>query len=434
MWGKLLRPYQLEVFEHFYDRLRNDHAATYTVLMPRQAGKNQVSAAIVAALLHDHPRGGTVIVCAPTLMPQALISLDRTKVMLRHMLTSSAQRNARFEGNVVRFQDARAIFLSASPEAHVAGHTASLALVADEAQDIDIEWFDRQFRPMAASTAAPTFLFGTPWNGETLLDEAVARNRERYPQWHKQRTWEEVATHNAAYGAYVLAERERLGANSHIFRTQYLLEAGQPDDALFPDVRLEALLGGHPAPASPIPGERYVAGLDVGGDRPGADATVLTIGRVAGARLDVVAHHAWQSIPFGAIARDLRALQATWAFACLSVDVTGMGAALATMLEESPALPLHRFHFSAASKHELGVALIAAAETGRLALYADDGSAAYRACLHELRRCRVQQRSGGLLSWGDPTGHDDYVASLALCLDAARALPGPRVAVGRARE
>ena len=433
MQGSQLRLYQREVFDAIFDRLPNERAATYTVLLPRQAGKNQVSAAIVASLLYDHPRGGSVIVCAPTLIPQAMISLTRTSQALRSMLTPSARRNARVEGNVVRFQDARAIFLSASPEAHVAGHTASLALIADEAQDIDIEWFDRQFRPMAASTAAPVILFGTPWNGETLLDRAVALNRSRYPRRHEQRGWQTVAELSPSYGHYVRAERERLGPGSHIFRTQYELEVGQPDDALFPDARLAAILGDYPALAAPVAGQRYVAGLDVGGDRPGADASVLTIGRVIGARLEVVAHRAWQSAPFHAIAADMRALHKTWAFAGVDVDVTGMGAALATMLEEAPALPLRRFHFSAASKHELGVSLIAAAETGRLAIYADNGSSEYMACLHELRHCRAQQRPAGLISWGDPTGHDDYVASLALCLDAALAMPAPRVALGRGR-
>jgi hypothetical protein len=122
-----------------------------------------------------------------------------------------------------------------------------------------------------------------------------------------------------------------------------------------------------------------------------------------------------------------------WAFERLEVDATGIGAALATMLQDAPALPVQRFTFTAANKHELGSGLIAAAESGRLAIYDANGSREYEACLAELRACRASQRAGGLVAWGARSGHDDYVASLALCLHAALAMPAPRVAVGRGR-
>ena len=144
-----------------------------TVMFPRQAGKNEVSAALVAALLAGRvDLGGTIILCAPTLTPQALISFERTKRYLAAMDGMGAWPVS-IEGATLRIGHASAMFLSASPAAHVAGHTASIALIADEAQDIDADWFNRQFRPMAASTGAPTVLFGTPWDGRTLLERAA---------------------------------------------------------------------------------------------------------------------------------------------------------------------------------------------------------------------------------------------------------------------
>ena len=46
------------------------------------------------------------------------------------------------------------MWLAAEPGANVVGHTAGLLLEVDEAQDVDVETFDRAFRPMAASTLA----------------------------------------------------------------------------------------------------------------------------------------------------------------------------------------------------------------------------------------------------------------------------------------
>lgn len=156
-----------------------NRGATFTVMFPRQAGKNEVAAVVVACLLRSHARtGGTVVVCAPTLYPQAEISEQRLRRVLSFSERLFPGLATRVEANVVAVGRASAIFLSASPAAHVAGHTASIALIADEAPDIDTDWFNRQFRPMAASTGAPTVLLGTPWDGQTLLEKAADLNRQ----------------------------------------------------------------------------------------------------------------------------------------------------------------------------------------------------------------------------------------------------------------
>lgn len=425
----LLRPYQSRVFRALEHGIRTARGATFTVLFPRQAGKNEVSATLVAYLLFEHGRrGGSIVVCAPTFAPQAAMSMDRTlDIARRRGLECSIARNS------IRHGRASAIFLGASPEAHVAGHTASIVLVADEAQEIDQEWFDRQFRPMAASTGAPTVMFGTPWDGETMLDRAVAANRRLHPERHFDVTWQEVAGYLPAYGDYVRAERERLGPDHHIFRTQYELVAGQPEDSLLDVRQIENLRGSHPRLGAPRAGERYVAGLDVGGDRERSDASVLTAGRVTENGVEVVDHRAWQGVPQPRIAREVAELHDRWRFARIVVDATGIGAVLATMLEEQRSLPVERLHFSAASKSRLGIDLVAAANTRRLKLYRDDGSPEWRTCMAELRSCRARWQPGGLLAWGDDRGHDDYAVSLALCLHAAGGLGAPRVAVGKRR-
>jgi hypothetical protein len=90
--------------------------------------------------------------------------------------------------------------------------------------------------------------------------------------------------------------------------------------------------------------------------------------------------------------------------------------------------------FTAASKSELGWALIGAAGSGRLALPVAEGSADWRRAWDELHACRRQLRPGGQVAWSAPPGlHDDYVASLALCLRAAETAGLPRLARGHTR-
>ncbi|MGK2965319.1 MAG: hypothetical protein ACSLFM_06905, partial [Tepidiformaceae bacterium] len=439
----VLRPYQSRTVLALLRGVEAFPGETLTVMFPRQSGKNEVSAVVVGALLLLHARtGGSVIVCAPTLTPQARISFDRTRRYLdslaRHL--PSVARPVVAGDGILAVGRATATFLSASPLAHVAGHTASIALVADEAQDIDADWFDRQFRPMAASTGAPTLMFGTAWDGATLLERAVDRNRRLDRQRpgpvarHHQVGWREVSRTQPAYRRYVEQERDRLGADHHLFLTQYELVASRAAGRLLSGLQLAAIEGAHPRLRLPVPGERYVAGLDIGDDRPGADATVLTIARLVEGQVEVVEHVAWQSAQFAEVTAAVEGLARRWRLERLCVDATGLGGPLAAILES--ALGPHRverFAFTAQSKSELGYAHIAAANTSTLSLYADDSSPESRACRLELRECRAATRGHARLDWGNPAGHDDYVASLALCLRAAASAGPSRIATGRPR-
>ncbi len=440
-----LRDYQARAFHGLVRAIARYPGATLTVMFPRQAGKNEVAASLVACLLHANAaRGGTVVVCAPTYDPQARISfdrLDRAMGMVSRLLPGSVRPAA--GGNEVCLGRARAIFLSASPDANVAGHTASLALVADEAQDIDPDWFQRQFRPMAASTGAPAILFGTAWDGRSLLERAAATNRahdgERpvppgWLPWHYQVTWEEVAASRPAYGDYVRAERESLGRNHPLFLSQYELVGSRAAGRLFSAGQLARLRGTHPRLAAPLPGERYVAGLDFGGHGHDADGTVLTIGRVAAGGCEVVQHVAWYSQPFERVEAEVSALIAQWRLERLCADATGLGQSLVARLQAKHGPRVEAVTFTAASKSALGFGLVAAVEGGRLSFYMDDGSVEAAQCWHELRECGAELHAGQRMAWGNASAHDDYAVSLALCVRAADSAGPPRVAVGRGRE
>lgn len=445
--AKGLREYQADLLKTLHQSIGRAPGETFTVMLPRQAGKNEISAFLVAALLTKHAkRGGSLVVCAPTMHPQAAISLDRTHhlMTLVRRLLGRAARVAGRDGNVLSVGAASAIFLSGSPEAHVAGHTASIAIIADEAQEMDEDWFNRQFRPMAASTGAPTVMLGTPWDGQTLLEKAVKRNLALDAQpptgkpvrRHYQVDWEMVELARPVYGRYVRQERDRLGANHPLFLSQYELIAADDAGRLFRAGQVDALPGHHPRLHGPLPGERYVAGLDFGGDGERADSTVLTIARVTGERCEVVAHVSWQGANFGAMESATLAAARQWRLERLCADSTGLGAPIAARLTATLGeRVVERVVFTAQSKSEMGYALLAAANTGRLALHADDGSTDLGSCLREMRDCRAGYRINRQVWWeAPPGGHDDYVASLALCLRAAEGLGPGRVARGRVRE
>jgi hypothetical protein len=449
-----LRDYQEIAGRAIVDSVLQNRGLSFTVMMARQAGKNELSASVELGLLMKlFMEGRDGVKCAPTYRPQALISLSRLWSQLtKRGLASGAIKE---DGNAVRYGRARMVFLSAEPAANVVGHTAGIILEVDEAQDVDAEKFDREFRPMAAPYGATIVYYGTPWDDSSLLEQAVQHNLELQRRdgvhRHFQADWTRVAEHNPAYARFVEAERQRLGENHPLFLTQYALKTVPGAGRLFSGTQLAQLQGTHPRQHVARDGETYVAGLDLGGQDwtgsgEGHDATVLTIARVVEAandavvrepRLEVVEHLALTGVPHDElIARLADLLGRVWHVGRLAVDATGLGETVARLLQrslgESIVVPVK---FTSESKSRLGYSLIAAVNGGRLRMYAGDASTEYAEFWRQAERARVAYRPSRQMNfYVDPAeGHDDYLVSLALAVHAAgEEIPGPRIARGRA--
>ncbi len=129
-------------------------------------------------------------------------------------------------------------------------------------------------------------------------------------------------------------------------------------------------------------------------------------------------------------------LREVWQVRRLAVDATGLGETMARLLTSvlgsHVVLPLR---FTQESKSRLGYGLLAAANGGRLKLYEGDGSVEYRQCWWELERARAAYRANRTMNFFvEPSeGHDDYLISLALLVEAGSDA-APRAARGRIRE
>jgi hypothetical protein len=122
-----------------------------------------------------------------------------------------------------------------------------------------------------------------------------------------------------------------------------------------------------------------------------------------------------------------------WRCRRVVVDATGVGAGIAGFLVSALGRQVvEPFQFSAASKSELGYALLGATNGSRLRVYADDGSVEWRELWEQARAARYALAAGQRLSFFVPpaAGHDDYIMSLALAVRAA-SLGAPRLASAR---
>ncbi|HZR41419.1 MAG TPA: hypothetical protein VFB12_14955 [Ktedonobacteraceae bacterium] len=455
--GKPLYPYQIEIAEAIVRSIVDGEGRIFTVMMARQSGKNQLSAVLEAYLLYQYPKG-TIVKAAPTYRPQIMHSRHRLISLLsgcslqQRFWQNGPQVGLAPEGDPSLLRNRagpRVMFFSASPESNVVGATADLLLEIDEAQDVQHEKFNRDFRPMASTTNATTVLYGTAWSDTTLLAQQSAANQELQERTgqrqHFAYDWQALAAINPAYRRYVEQEIERLGEDHIAIQTQYLLHTLSGADYFLTDLHRIMLQGTHAWENEPGEG-LYIAGMDVAGeDRPTPitstsaghtapprsrrDSTVITIARLCLDDLnfpvaEVVHHEWWTGRPFPEQHHATISLIEHWGIRSLIIDDTGLGEAFASHLQNI--LGTHRIKrikFTRPTKSHLGNQMLKFIRCGQLKLYAAENAPRriFEECHQQLRNARQRLLPSQMVDfYVDPSdGHDDFLISLALLIEAA---------------
>ena len=419
--GRPLRPYQKQVAAAVLESVHRRAGTTFTVMMARQMGKNELSAHIEAMLLCRYvPKGATLVKAAPTFRPQVTTSLQRLEQLFRdaEKMGPVTRRypdgkeivlmSKREHGYQLHAGDASVIFLSADPSANVAGVTASHLLEIDEAQDVDPEKYRRDFRPMASANNATTILYGTAWTDDTLLEQQKHVNLQLQAQDGVQRHFEFDFRHgaavNKAYGDFVQSEIAQLSLDHPLVKTQYLLQPLTNAGAFFSNEVRSLMHGEHPRQLVPLSedempeGSYYVAGIDIAGAaedamdvdavlrarQPRKDSTVVLIAHVtpfADSRTgetDTITHpitrivqaYWWTGRPLHEQCDGLISILKEWRCARVVVDASGVGADLAERLQRALSEDaVERFTFSLPSKSELAYALLGHTATGRVQMW-----------------------------------------------------------------
>jgi hypothetical protein len=456
--GRTFYPYQMEIAKAVLDSVLNHRGLTFSILLARQMGKNEISAIIEAYLL-ECMEEGTIVKAAPTYKPQTINSYTRLLSMLERPLTRDHLWRA--HGYIIgvsptpqlaRMQvGPRVMFLSASPDSHIVGATASLLLEVDEAQDVTVQKFNRDLMPMASTTNCTTVLYGTAWSDDTLLAQVKATNQELEEldgiRRHFQYDWRTLAALNPNYRAFVMREIARLGEDHLTIRTQYCLQTISGAGFLLSEPQRHLLRGIHSWLDRPDEDDTdyYVAGLDVGGEsRPSSPhaqpshkraSTVLTIARVVWNELHLPCLHIvhqvqWTGKPYLEQYAQCVALCELWDIRRLVIDKTGLGEGMASLLKaklgEDKVVP---FHFTRQSKSKLTYQFLSFIDSGRLKMYSAD-DAPHDICIEawkQLKLARYRVPGEDLLDMyvSPDEGHDDYLISIALCCEAAGERPKP---------
>jgi hypothetical protein len=236
------------------------------------------------------------------------------------------------------------------------------------------------------------------------------------------------------------------------------------------------MLGEHPRQSQPEGKRTYIAGIDLAGEHEpemplrgalatkqslvdvrlprfacndndgGCDSTVITIAEVddrpalnafsAGPVLKVVEQYQWTGTPHSQLYTQMTdILRNVWNCQRIVVDATGIGQPVAGFLRKELGSRVIPFVITSRSKSDMGFELLSFVNSGRLKLYKQDDSREYHETLFELEKAKVRYRPNQTMNfYVDPQeGHDDFLVSLALVVQAAKDL-SPREAKGWLRE
>lgn len=442
-----LRAYQYAVAAAIVDSVLHRKGMTFAVMMSRQAGKNETSAHIEAFLLnYFRQRGGNIVKVSPTFKPQTINSLLRLQGLYERADLPPAESQ---HGYMLAVGRARCSFYSGAPGANVVGATADILLEADEAQDLDRLKWNKEFRPMGASTNVTSVLWGTAWTADTLLAETIRSLRLAEAQDGQQRVftvpWPRVAAEVPAYGDYVRAEIDRLGPDHPLIRTQYELAEIASQGGMFPPALRVLMQGQHPRSRTPSDRAAHIITVDVGGvaedhmqgyllraTEPRRDSTALTVFRVERLacglpRYLVQDRYYWTGTPHHQLLPAIVRIAQIWQPTQIIVDATGIGAGLASFLKAELGSRLVPFVFTAESKSRLGWDFLALCNSGRLVDHAPDGSIEYDQFWREVQAAdyEIVDNATRRMRWGvaDPTVHDDLLVSAALIAAATVTAP-----------
>ncbi|MCC6147305.1 MAG: hypothetical protein IT308_07020 [Anaerolineaceae bacterium] len=478
--GLKLRQYQIEAARSIARSVVQDLGLSFVVMFPRQSGKNELQAQIetyLLTLLSQSP--AEIVKISPTWKPQSLNAMRRLeRVLQKNVLTRSLW--CKESGYIFRIGQARIFFLSGAPEANIVGATASTLLQVDEAQDVQIEKFDKDIAPMAASTNATRVFWGTAWSSNTLLARELRAAQAAQAQDGIRRvfriTADDVAAEVPPYGQFVAAQIAKLGRSHPMVRTQFFSEEIDAEGSLFTAQRIALMQGSHQACTSPLQGEAGwgpgqaaflldVAGVDEnaasaedidGLANPSRDSTALTIAQVDLATCDdpliaaptyrVLCRFLWTGASQPDLYAAIRSLAEDWQPARIVVDATGIGAGLAGFLDRAFPGKVIPFTFTASSKSQLAWDFLAIVDAGRWKEPARSEADPALSALFFKQLAFIQYQilpgPNKTIRWSVPEGsrdtqsgslvHDDLVMSSALsgALDALPwAAPGQAIVI-----
>lgn len=284
---------------------------------------------------------------------------------------------------------------------HLRGEGLDFA-VLDEAAFMEPLVWPQIVRPMLLERRGGAIFLSTP-NGRNWFWELFKLGLDP-----EEAEW--ASFHYTSYENPLVAPEDletiRRNTPERIFKEEYLAQFLGDSGAVFRGIHDAALAS---AAARPVPGRRYIAGVDWGRDH---DYTAIAI--IDAETKHMVALDRFHQIGWELQRGRIAALYNTWHPAVIWAEANSIGQPNIEALQ-AEGLPVRAFFTTAQSKKPLIESLALGIERREIALLPDD------VLLGELASYQLERLPGGGYRYSAPSGgHDDTVIATALAWHGAR--------------
>lgn len=420
-------PYQREIATAAVRSILSERGSVFTVEMPLGSGVRELSSQLELLVMSVSVHSGEGLL---RVAPSASSSVkDRLVAHLREGalqgLWSAEEEDVRLGRSQVRY---------VLPE-QVADAEGPICLIqAVDAHLLPQAAFDR-ILAVGEASGATVVLYGRPWSGETPFERLKERHKLAQPLDGERRHFrvplERAEVDLPGYGARAAAARADLGAAHPEFAAAYELRPTSDGRRAFAPEDLRALLAAG-APRGRSSGGALAASVvltrlpEPGGGAlgPASATAVVTIAERADGGVRVIDHRWVEAADAPALAKaTARAVGKTWPCERVLVrDRTGGPADQVRHLLDRE-LGARRVRWMGERERSCGVegsGLLASVLTGRLSLYAMDGSAEYRALRRELEGAVLRLGEGRGLSVSVPGSDEGFLEGLQMLTHSPR--------------
>lgn len=428
--------YQREIAAAVASDLLHGRGSVFTVEAPLGAGVRELAAQLeMLALSVNAQAGGSLL---------RVVHADASTVKER--LTASLREGAprglwSDEDADVRLGRARAVY--AAPEQLGTLDGRFEMAQALDAHRLSAEAVER-LQGMADS-GATVVLYGRPRDGTTPFERIKLANRESESaagRRHFRVPLERAQAELPGYAAHIAEAREELGDAHPEFETDYALRPISSGAPAFPASRLRELLANGGPRRLAVAGELAASVVitrlpdDGGGALRSASATaVATVASRRGREWRVLDHKWAEAADATSLARCVaRFVEKTWPCERVTIRSRAERSEEARRaLDDALGTRLARWAPNAPGRREREAsALIAAALTGRLSLYAVDGSPEYRALRREMESASLRLGTEGGLALAIDGPDEGFTEGLSMLVGEDAEREGRRLAASPA--
>lgn len=400
------------------EQILRDNHQFITVVAGRRFGKTKAMAFSAIHFAVTRPNSIQFIL-APSYNQANIMFWEITSLLSKSVLVHLIERVYKTPFSKIIFKNGSEIHArSTTKPEYLRGHKAH-RVILDEAAYIPDEVISHVVEPMLADFNGSWIKIGTPFGKNHFYDSYLKGQSEEFPDYSSYR-FPSTANPHISHD-FIEKKKREYGENSIIFRTEYLAEFVEDQNAVFrwQDIQknvanIDLLDKGHPA-------RRYVIGCDLAKYQ---DYTVIVVLDVTEKPYRLVHFERFNRRPYAETIMRLKELYRRFNAPKVLIDSSGVGD---PVLEDLQDIGAEGYVFTSKSKVQLIQRLQAAIENGEVKYpYIEE-------LIKELQFFEYQLNRQGVKMEARQGFHDDCVIALALAVWAAERHSGGYISLGVAR-